>query len=691
METNININQEFNNNKNKYDKNFMKEKIQNFNNQVQYKTKLLNIDSQYRNKIPKNIYSSDNIVIPNNPIETTKGTNIIKINYPNHKFNINDNIIIQNVLGKTRTCSNALYLFNNFQYMFLNFPNHGITIDSFNLVESYQIYIQIINDIGNRTLYNNIPINSVIGYFDILLPSILNNTVTIPLEIITALNATNVTELDADWLIIKLPFIFIILNVLYYIIPDVLKINLLSIGGVKLQFINADFPINYEKYQAFHEIINIDSSNIYIQVATIAGNNDKSGGNNIKIMLINTTINGYPDCNNYTITLKQTFNNVVRIELISSEFPYIDFLINSTGPNKNNKLYWKNYDDGNYIYEIEIPEGNYDSTSLISTISTILNSTPRYNSTVEDPFYNMINVKLDLFTQEITFISFKQNKLPNSLICSLVEINNIKYVKVTIYQPGNLLETNDTIEISGAIKIGSIIDASFINTSHNIYEVNLIDQTYSILLAQLNQITNLTEFSLTGNGGPGIIIITKTKASFLFDRSDTIGEILGFKNVGEKNAITPFLSITSNFNNYIQSTNLNQIGNIDNSKKILNFAGSNYYILMYLNNYECILNSFNQPTSFAKILMSGIPGDVMFNTFINYPLEFDFPIPSLNELSIKFTYPNGNLVDFRNINHSFTLRIIEKINIPYKTGINSKDTNFLDTFKDELELFNDKK
>ena len=112
---------------------------------------------------------------------------------------------------------------------------------------------------------------------------------------------------------------------------------------------------------------------------------------------------------------------------------------------------------------------------------------------------------------------------------------------------------------------------------------------------------------------------------------------------------------------------------------------------MYLNNYECILNSFNQPTSFAKILMSGIPGDIMFNTFINYPLEFDFPIPSLNELSIKFTYPNGNLVDFRNINHSFTLRIIEKINIPYKTGLNSKDTNFLDTFKNELELFNDKK
>ena len=101
---------------------------------------------------------------------------------------------------------------------------------------------------------------------------------------------------------------------------------------------------------------------------------------------------------------------------------------------------------------------------------------------------------------------------------------------------------------------------------------------------------------------------------------------------------------------------------------------------MYLNDFECILNSFNQPTSFAKILMSGSPGDIMFNTFINYPLEFDFPIPSLDELSIKFTYPDGTPVDFRNINHSFTLRIIEKTITLYNTGINSKDTTFLDTF-----------
>ena len=154
------------------------------------------------------------------------------------------------------------------------------------------------------------------------------------------------------------------------------------------------------------------------------------------------------------------------IELISTEFPYIDFLVNASGSKQNNKLYWKHYDDGNYIYQASIPEGNYDSSSLISTISNILNQVPKIDYTVENPIYNIFEVNLDSFTQEISFTAYKKNKLPNSLLVSLVEINNIKYVKLTISHQGNLVEKMDTIEISGAAKIGTIIDSGLINTTH---------------------------------------------------------------------------------------------------------------------------------------------------------------------------------------------------------------------------------
>jgi hypothetical protein len=289
-------------------------------------------------------------------------------------------------------------------------------------------------------------------------------------------------------------------------------------------------------------------------------------------MLITKTIPGYPDSNSYTINLKRSFNNVVRIELVSTEFPYIDFLIKSSGSNSNNKLYWKHLDDGNYIYQATIPEGNYDSSSLISTISKQINLVPRFFSTPENSQYNIFTVSMNSYTQEITFIPYKNNNLPNSLSASIDEIDNIKYVKLTIRHPGNLVEQNDTIQITGAIKIGSILDAVYLNITHTIYEVNTTNQTYSVLIAPLNQITNSTVIDLTGNGGPSIIIKTKAKVSFLFNKNDTLGHVLGFKNVGQINAITSYKTTISNFDPYILSTNLKGVGNNDTSTKLLNIT-----------------------------------------------------------------------------------------------------------------------
>jgi len=634
-------------------------------NNIQYKTQLLNIDSRYRDSIPKNIYRSNNIILPINPIIVTRGSNIIQINYPNHNFNISDSIIIQNVIFNYKIVTNCIYFFNQFQYMIINYNNHGVPIDYADYYSEYLLSIDIINDIGNNTLYENIPINLISGVFQVILPSIVDKTVPILPQILTLFNATNATDLDSNYLFIKLPYLFIVSEGFYYMPSDVFKLSFLNIGGIPLKFINADYPIDYNKNQGYQEIINIDNNNIYFKIPITASATAQNGGNNVQIMLITKTIPGYPDSNSYTINLKRSFNNVVRIELVSTEFPYIDFLIKSSGLNANNKLYWKHLDDGNFIYQATIPEGNYDSSSLITTINKQINLIPRFFSTPENPQYNIFIVSLNQYTQEITFIPYKNNNLPNSLSASIDEIDNIKYVKLTIKHPGNLVEHNDTIQITGAIKIGSILDAVYLNITHTVYEINTTNQTYSVLIAPLNQITNATVIDLTGNGGPSIVIKTKAKVSFLFNKNDTIGHILGFKNVSQINAITPYKTIISNFDPYILSTNLNVVGNTDNSIKLLNLTGSNFYILMYINDYECIINNSNQPTAFAKILLSSNPGDVLFNTFVNYPLEFDFPILTLNELNIKFTYPDGKLVDFRNIDHSFTLRIIEKVTKPY--------------------------
>ena len=73
---------------------------------------LLNIDSSNRNINPKNICTTNNITLPLNPININ--FNLLTINYPNHNLVVNDNIVIENVVGYSKVISNEFYLIHNF-------------------------------------------------------------------------------------------------------------------------------------------------------------------------------------------------------------------------------------------------------------------------------------------------------------------------------------------------------------------------------------------------------------------------------------------------------------------------------------------------------------------------------------------------------------------------------------------------
>ena len=92
--------------------------------------------------------------------------------------------------------------------------------------------------------------------------------------------------------------------------------------------------------------------------------------------------------------------------------------------------------------------------------------------------------------------------------------------------------------------------------------------------------------------------------------------------------------------------------------------------------------------AFAKILLSGIPGDILFDTFVASPKIFDQPVAQLNEIKIQFLYPDGGLVDFNNINHSFTLSITEQTIRPNNTLMNTRfkinDTSYVN-LEDEIQ------
>jgi hypothetical protein len=675
----INIDNENKKNQEQLEKDKNVDDYTNYYNKKDYKVSLLNIDSAYRKKIPKNIYTSSINFLPLNPLLTQENSSIITINYPNHNLQLGDRVIIQNVQGTSQILNNALYLFQNYDYCVIQIKNN-ITPTYPQIIDNIKIEISLMNNIlsENTTFYGNIPINYLLGIFNINIPSMID----IPQNILTYFNVLSSSEMNNNYLLIKLPFNYNSNNNNSLQLDIFVKATFYNLNGIPINYINADYPINFIRMQGYQEIYNVIDNNTFTintqKLAYISGN---GGGSTVQVMKIINTEDGFPDANNYKIKLKKSLNNVVRIELISSEFPFIDYLIKNSGSNKNNTIYWKHIDDGNNVYTCSIPEGNYDGTNLISTLQTNMNLVKRITSTEENPIYNNFIINYNNNTQEITFTSYKTTNIPYGLQFTIQIINNIQYIVLNILQPNNIVQINDIITISDAVG-NDIVSASQINTDFSVYGINN-SSSYYVLIGPVDQFTTGSDYGdlLTSNGGGLTSVKTNAQIQLLFNYQNTIGSVLGFKNAGQQNSITPYNNIISNFDDYIVDTNLDTVGNISDSNLLLNFTGNKNYYLLYINDYELVYNSSSILPCFAKILLSGLPNDILYNTFINYPLELDIPISLINELNIKITYGDGSLVDFRNIDHSFTIKITELIKYSKSNGINSKNTSYIETLK----------
>ena len=632
------------------------------------KSTLLNIDSEHRDIYPKHICSSDGKILPLNPLTLTIGSDIININYPNHNLNLNDEIIIQNVEGISRQLIDSFYLVNNLKYLIIYYGDGSDMYSNYKqFVEDLYINIELVGEQTEKNNISNIQFNSLLGIKRYLLYTDISDT---DLVLIKDFFQTNFStsenyrvalyiELSNDYIDILNSFIKI---------NQIFKISYLHIGGVKLGYLNANYPINNYNYQKSYFVYNVvDNNTIQFQSNYQSYGTIQGGGKNVQVMKILDSIIGYPDADNYVINLKKSFTNVVNIELVSSEIPYIDLLIKK---NENDKLYWKQIEDGNHIYSVVIDEGFYTPSLLLKKLSENINLVPRITSTITNPIYNNFDIIFEDNLQKITFKPYNLSKLVNSISCHKEIIDSTNYYILTIKHFNNLVEIGDIITISDSTDITyknnlsfDLINSSYINKDHTIYNINLKNQTYDIILGSEDQI-ELSISQVELKGGPNTVIKSKTKTSFLFNKLDTFGDILGFKYVGDNYSIIDYNSIITNQDTYIYSNNLDFVGNENSySNGFLNLVGKYNYILMYLNDIEYIYNHTNTQSAFAKILLSGNPGDILFNTYVALPSNIyskTFPISTLTNLTIRFTYPDGNRINFRNINHSFTLKITEE-------------------------------
>lgn len=663
------------------------------------KSTLLNIDSLFRELYPKNICYSDGIILPSNALTFTKNSTLININFPDHKLNEGDNITIQNIEGISKIIANSIYLFNDFKYAIIVVESNNIESDYKKYTNNLYFNIDLFGDQIESSLVGNISLNNLLGVKKCLIssdiPSSYLSVITSSSSLLTILSTTSslvTSVINTKCLFIELPVEFSSLSATYYQLNQVFKISYLHIGGIPLGYLNANYPINNYNYQSSFEVYSIiDANNLSININFKSFGNINGGGSNILAMKILNTLTGYPEADDYVINLKKSFNNVTNIELISSEFPYVDMVVKQ---DINDKLYWKNIEDGNYIYSITLNEGFYSSELFLKHLIEKINDVKRINYTTANKNYNNFDIILESNMQKVTFNPYNNSKLPNSLTIRKENIDLKSYFVLTVDHPNNLVDVGDKIIIFNSDNVTvstntnntifDLINSKYINKTHIVYGVNLKNSTYDIILGNLNELS-VEQSDKSLNGGENIMIKNKTKVSFLFNKSDTCGELLGFKNVGNEYSILDFNSTITNFDQYVNSINLNSVGNnISYNSGFMNFVGKFNYFLMYLNDIEYIYSNNNEKSAFAKIQLSGNPGDILFNTFIPTPTNIyykGFPIPTLTELTIKFTYPDGSRINFRNINHSFTLKITEEQIQNNNTYLNSNTISTLDELK----------
>jgi hypothetical protein len=643
---------------------------------------------------------------------------------------------------------------------------------------------------------------------------------------------------------------------------NTINIMFLNLYGIPLNYINADYPLSSNTRQGYH-IIKYIGTDYYIidvnykaicenQNSFLISENTNSniandditlfnigGGEYCTIRLVSQVIDGYPNSYSYKISLNKEFHNISQVKLISTEFPNSYRLISNTLNNANNKIYWQNLDDGDYIYSISIDPGNYTPLMLQNKLELAFNNIlrlPYINDTVDiiadssdivryDNFgnnkYHIIKTNIDTTTDTVSFSAYKEILLfdtdnqkvlviPDNEIIVKLEDHNLMdtdvtqmYIIVTNTEPVLLSQTSPnkmyqliglttdneldmilntltkfistdrsinteilftdlqfnistfqqtiiTIQNGGTLnkgdfvyraldeklfKIDSQIDSNIYSCIEDITTkfilgsklINIIDATYKF--KSFNTVINNTNKMIVNhpkhnlNIGDQIIISNslsvnnvpatainnthmivdiidnnnyiinldrfsplptsisqKNRISIIypdifrirFDFLDTLGTLLGFRNTGSSSAITKYSTMITNLDEYEDDFNYNSVGiEFQNKKNVLAMSGENY-ILMCSKTLNNFYNIGPVNDVFAKILLTDVPGTILFNTFVATPIIFDTPIPSLSELNFEYYLPNGNYFDFNGLDHSFTLEITELINYAPDTSYNSR-------------------
>ena len=624
----------------------------------------INIDSRLRNIQPKHILDSklNNL---QNALFFTYNSNSVIVYHPNHGYSVEDKIILEFATSVNVKIKSGLFFQKGSTFAKVSQPNHG-------MIDGYNYTIQISNvtgDTNSGTYLLNYPVNlinkSQTVYF--------RRTPTDPFDPNSYYIQLNI-EAQSEFTYM---YSF---NVAY-----------LNIKSIPLNQINADYPISPDRANGFQIIDSVINSNFYtFSVTTLAdsstlatydttffnSNPTTGNGNNIMIIKIIDTISGYPNNNNYQVTLQRNFYHVTQINLINTIFPITQKLVNASPISiQNNLFYWQNLADGNTIYSVALPSGNYGLTDLQTQLTKLINGVTRPNidsTQLIDSIYtynhNKAVVTIDEIRNTFTIQFYQDIILQNSIFKSkILYADGFTRIIVT-YTNHNLIAGN-LLTFSNVIGTENI-PAEYLNGTFPIEEI--IDaNTFTIKLDRFNPDT-----SSNTNGGVAINVLVPLQSRLLFNVPNTIGKVLGFNNVGDSNSITSYNYVINNYDLYEIDIQENSIGVPTQPRedtRILNVNPNNYILMLANLPFQDQINLFNTSTfAFSKIYLAGALNNYVYDQYIQLGSTFQEPLATLSTITFSFYGPDNNLYDFNNVEHSFTIEIIEQLEELNIVGVDNK-------------------
>ena len=408
-----------------------------------------------------------------------------------------------------------------------------------------------------------------------------------------------------------------------------------TIAGIPLNKINSKYPIDNNHLRGKYQITKIDNNKYQIDLEQIATQTISFGGNNVKNNKVFETIIGYPDIHNYKIHLDRKYENIKKIELISSEFVNSDMILkdNSFNIRQNNILKWQVINDST-VYIKELTQGNYDAVTLGSLITNELS-----NIKMTDGRIQKIKANVNLQTAKITIKHFIQTNLSKAF--SITSGTNI--IRVT-HNNHNLL-TGDSINISNSQNVDSILKSE-INKTHIITYID--DSTYSFT------INSVAVNTVLNKGGKTIIIEIGSKFKILFSEQNSPYSILGFNNI--------------NTEYKLQHIGIN----------LIDLSGDDYFYMCSPQLGNTIKDGENVVQNiFAKILLNQGSGNILYDTYVSNPKEyFDTPLKFLENIEFILKSADNNNFTTNNFEHSFSLKIDEEITFIENTNFSSRTGRF---------------